>query len=111
MKHLFLANDPVNLRKDDGELEGQQEQVLAKEYNSKGYSKSFPTVQLPATHSIYCPDAKAIREGEQEPTEPKQVKEEDKSPYRGDGEGEPNEILRHIPLQSFPERARCVHAK
>jgi hypothetical protein len=75
--------------------------VLAKEYNSKGYSKSFATVQKLVTHSRCCPDAKALREGQREPTEPKQTKEEEEPPYRGDGDGEPNEILRHI-LSTFP---------
>jgi len=57
MKYLFLANDSVMLGKDDGELEGQQEQVLAKEYNCKGYCDSLATVQKQATHSRCCPDA------------------------------------------------------
>jgi len=69
--------------------------VLAKEYNCKGYSDSLVTVQKQATHSRYCPEAEALREGQQEPTEPKQAKEEEESPYRGDGDGEANEILRH----------------
>jgi hypothetical protein len=100
---LFLANDSVMLGQDDGEQEEEQPKMLAKEYKRKGYGKSFATVQKLATHSRCCPDAKAFHEGQQEPTEPKQTKEEKESPYHDDGDSKPNEILRHIPLQSFPE--------
>ncbi len=64
-------------------------------------------MQKLATHSRCCPDAKALHEGQQEPTEPKQTKEEKESPYRDDGEGEPNEILRHI-LSTFPGVNKAV---
>jgi len=73
MKYLFLANNSVMLRADEGEQEEEQPKMLAKEYKCKGCGDSFDTVQLPVTHSRYCPDAKALREGQQEPTEPKQV--------------------------------------
>ncbi len=81
--------------------------MQTKENKCKGYSDSFDTVQKLATHSRYCPDAKALREGQQEPTELKQVTEEEESPYRGDGDGELNEILRHA-LTEFPGMNKAV---
>ena len=83
--------------------------MLAKENNSKGYGKSFPTVQKLATHSRYCKDALALREGEQTSTETEQKQGEEESPYR-DGEGEPNEILCHT-LTAFPGVNKAVVEK
>ena len=42
--------------------------MLAKENIGKGYGDSFDTVQKLATHSRYCQDVKALREGQQTPT-------------------------------------------
>ena len=61
----------------------------------RGYGDSLAAVQLLATQSRYCPEAITLQEGEQDLTEPEQRQEEEESPYRSDGEGEPNEILRH----------------
>ena len=64
-------------------------------------------MQKLATYSRYCSAAKALREGEQPPTETEQKKEEEEdSPYR-DGEGEPNEILRHT-LARAQRMITCV---
>ncbi len=62
---LFLANDSVRLGQDDGEQEEEQPKMLAKEDKCKGCGNSFDTVQKLATHSIYCPDVQALREGQQ----------------------------------------------
>jgi len=64
-------------------------------------------MQQLATHSRYCPDAKALREGQQEPTEPKQRKEEEAPSYNGDGDNESNKILRHT-LTEFPGVDKAV---
>ena len=53
MKYLILANNYVMLE----EKLGEQKELLAKEYNCKGYGDSLATVQKQATHSRCCPDA------------------------------------------------------
>ena len=45
--------------------DGEQAKMLAMENKCKGYGDSFDTVQKLATHSIYCPDVQALREGQQ----------------------------------------------
>ena len=62
------------------EQEGEQKELLAKKWTCKGCGDSLTTVQLLATYSRYCKDAKALREGQQEPTEGEQEKEEGESP-------------------------------
>ena len=83
------------------EQEGKQKELLAKEWTCKGYSDSFATAQVQATHIRYCKDAIALREGEQSLTEAEQKQEEEESPYHGDGDDGPNEILRHT-FTKFP---------
>ena len=109
LEYLFLANNARarDARRKERTTYGEQKELLAKEWICKGYCDSFDTVQQLATHSRYCTDAKALQEGQQEPTEPKQVKEEKESPYRGDGDSEPNEILRHT-LTEFPGVNKAV---
>ena len=106
MKHLFLANDSVMLEDELGEQPVEQAGVLAKEFTCKGCGESFGTVQKLATHSRYCSDAIVLREGEQPSTETEQKQEEEDSFYR-DGDGEPNEILRHT-LTEFPGVNKAV---
>ena len=50
------------------ELPVEQPVELANPYTCKGCSESFETVQKLATHSRFCPEAKALLEGEQEST-------------------------------------------
>ena len=68
IKYLFLANDSVMLEEKKGQQEGEQNELHAKEWICKRCCKSFDTVQQLATHSRYCPDDKALREGQQKPT-------------------------------------------
>ena len=86
--------------------EGELKDLLAEEFTCKGCGDSFATVQFLATYSRYCPDAEALWEGEQPPTETEQKQEEEDSLYR-DGDGEPNEILRHT-LAEFPGLNKAV---
>ena len=68
IKYLFLANDCMTLDDDLDKLPVEQPVELVNPYTCKGCSEPFETVQKLATHSRYCPDDKALREGQQKPT-------------------------------------------
>jgi len=105
---MFMAENNIEV------LPVEHEAQHGKERICKDCGESFSTVPELATHSRYCEAAKerrvhekAEQEGEQETTGVEQrQEEEDDSPYR-DGEGEPNEILRHI-LTAFPGVSKGV---